>query len=126
MICALDLPFPPTTNHIYRRTRTGVYLSDKTRRYRYEVLALCMAEGVARRERTERLAVMLEVHEGVKRPRCDIDNVCKATLDALQAAGVYADDQQIDELWVLRGARRAVGTVRAFVRVADDGHDKIA
>lgn len=37
-----------------------------------------------------------------KRKR-DLDNVAKATLDALQHAGLYDDDSQIDELRIVRG-----------------------
>lgn len=37
-----------------------------------------------------------------KRKR-DLDNVCKATLDALQHARLFDDDAQIDELHVERG-----------------------
>lgn len=32
----------------------------------------------------------------------DIDNILKAVMDALQAAGVYHDDTQVDDLHVVR------------------------
>ena len=48
-----------------------------------------------------RLRVEIEVYPPDRRKR-DIDNVCKATLDALAKAGVYQDDSQIDILVVIR------------------------
>ena len=48
-----------------------------------------------------RLRVEIEVYPPDRRKR-DIDNVCKATLDALAKAGVYQDDSQIDVLLVTR------------------------
>jgi len=38
-----------------------------------------------------------------------MDNVLKATLDALQHAGLYDDDSQIDELCVKRGNKVIAG-----------------
>lgn len=49
-----------------------------------------------------RLKMTLLVCAPDKRKR-DLDNVCKATLDALQHSGVFEDDSQIDELRVVRG-----------------------
>lgn len=48
-----------------------------------------------------RLRVDIEVYPPDRRKR-DIDNVCKATLDALAKAGVYQDDSQIDVLLITR------------------------
>lgn len=50
---------------------------------------------------TERLRVELLVTPPDKRLR-DLDNLLKATLDAMQKAAVYDDDSQIDELIVRR------------------------
>ena len=48
-----------------------------------------------------RLAMAIELYPPDKRRR-DIDNVLKATLDALQHGGAYADDCQIDYLTISR------------------------
>jgi crossover junction endodeoxyribonuclease RusA len=50
---------------------------------------------------TDRLRVELSVTPPDNRRR-DLDNLLKATLDAMQIAGVYYDDSQIDELLVIR------------------------
>jgi crossover junction endodeoxyribonuclease RusA len=41
--------------------------------------------------------------------RRDLDNLLKATLDALQHAGVYKDDCQIDDLHISRGIEEPPG-----------------
>lgn len=50
---------------------------------------------------TDRLAVDILAYPPDKRRR-DIDNLLKATLDALQHAGVYKDDYLIDDLRIRR------------------------
>ncbi len=45
----------------------------------------------------------------------DISNRIKVTEDAFKAAGVYVDDEQIDEVWVRRGPIVAGGCVRISV-----------
>lgn len=49
----------------------------------------------------ERLTVELQVF-GDSRRKYDIDGRIKATLDALQIAKVYTDDEQVDRLFVER------------------------
>ena len=45
--------------------------------------------------------VVVSLFQPTKR-KCDIDNYMKALLDALQHAGCYDDDEQIDELHIVR------------------------
>ena len=48
--------------------------------------------------------------------RCrDIDNVLKASLDALQHAGLFADDNQIDVIHITRGQVQAGGELRVRI-----------
>ena len=49
-----------------------------------------------------RLYVTITAYQPDNRRR-DLDNLPKAILDALQHAGVYEDDSQIDELRIGRG-----------------------
>jgi crossover junction endodeoxyribonuclease RusA len=51
----------------------------------------------------------------------DIDNRIKALLDSLQDAGVFDDDEQIDQINVYRGlAIVQGGNVRVFISTEDD------
>lgn len=49
----------------------------------------------------DRLRVEISVTPPDRRRR-DLDNLLKAVLDSMQAAAVYYDDSQIDELLVIR------------------------
>jgi crossover junction endodeoxyribonuclease RusA len=94
------LPWPPSVNHLYRRERRGVRLSDKAREY-YRNVSRALPVGVV--ERLEgRLRVYITLHAPDGRLR-DLDNPMKATLDGCTKACVWRDDSQIDELHIARG-----------------------
>lgn len=64
---------------------------------------------------TGRLSVEIDAHPPDRRRR-DLDNLQKPLLDALEYAGVYEDDSQIDRLVSRRCAVASPGYV--FVRIA--------
>ncbi|GAA4493332.1 RusA family crossover junction endodeoxyribonuclease [Pseudaeromonas paramecii] len=101
-----ELPWPPSTNRIWRnvvtRGRPQTLLSTEGRKFRTLAGHYCQLAGVAGKQLTGRLAVELHVQAPDRRGR-DLDNVLKATLDALTHAGVWGDDSQIDRLVVTRG-----------------------
>ena len=55
---------------------------------------------------TGRVAVYVEAHPPDKRRR-DLDNLWKGVLDAMQHAQVYVDDNQVDDLHIVRRAHKA-------------------
>lgn len=98
----LQLPYPPSTNHMWRTPRSGplagrTLLSEEGRAYRHAVRA-CVGP---RKTLHGRLRVSIEVQMPDKRRR-DLDNLPKAILDSLTHAGVWLDDSQIDDLRVWR------------------------
>lgn len=99
-ILRIELPYPPSINHYYVRTAKGVILSPKGKQYRRDVGLLCNRHR-ERCNKDMRLSVTINVFPPDKRAR-DLDNICKATLDALENATVFADDSQIDMLTVIR------------------------
>jgi hypothetical protein len=80
----LELPFPPSVNHLWRRVGHRTLLSRGGRTFRRAVHAALAARGV--RPIAGRLAVTIDVHPSDRRRR-DLDNALKALLDALQHGG---------------------------------------
>jgi crossover junction endodeoxyribonuclease RusA len=105
------LPYPPTVNHYYVRSRFGVVLGARGREYREVVRAALQEKGVPAFSR-EALSFTLAVFPPDKRVR-DLDNVIKAVQDAATHAGLWPDDFSICELHVIRGtAYRRIGKRR--------------
>lgn len=97
----LILPFPPSTNTYWRSVPgKGVLISAKGREYRQAVERLRYQHGWGTFG-SERLSVEIEAWMPDKRRR-DLDNMLKATLDALTHAGIWDDDSQIDDLRITR------------------------
>ncbi len=95
------LPFPPTLNTYWRHGRGYNYISKQGKAFRENVLAAVWQKGKPT-PLTGRLTVHILLLPPDRRRR-DVDNHAKATLDALQHAGVFADDEQIDDLRIVRG-----------------------
>jgi Holliday junction resolvase RusA-like endonuclease len=91
----LELPYPPSINHYWRRVGPRTLISREGRRFRQRVMAILAALGI--RPVHGRLAVEVQIFPPDNRRR-DIDNVQKALLDALQHGGAYIDDSQIVQL----------------------------
>lgn len=108
----LELPYPPSVNHLWRRVGHRTLLSRRGRAYRRQVHNLLVAHRVQPLE--GRLAVTVEVHPPDRRRR-DLDNLQKGLFDAMQHAGIFLDDSQIDELHILRCECVPGGLVRVCV-----------
>jgi crossover junction endodeoxyribonuclease RusA len=106
----LCLPYPPSINHYWRRAGRIIHISREGRDYRQKVVDLFDNDAPL----TNRLAVRLTLFPPDRRRR-DIDNVQKPLLDALQHAGAYEDDSQIDWLLTERGD---VFSRPAIIRIA--------
>lgn len=103
MTVALRLPWPPSLNHYWRRSRQGgMHISAEGKAYKRQVGIYAASEGV-RVPMTGRLAVEIHAYPPDRRAR-DLDNLQKALLDALEGS-VYANDSQIDDLRILRCER---------------------
>lgn len=106
----LELPFPPSVNHYYRRVGPRTLISREGRRFREKVCALLAVAGV--RPLTGTLRVEIDVYPPDRRRR-DLDNLQKGLLDALEHGGAYRDDSQIVKLAITkcecaRGGRTVV------------------
>ena len=113
----IELPFPPSLNAYYRHPSKGPLagrhlISAKGREYRSEVIRRIATLNYSARGR---LAVVITCHAPDKRRR-DLDNLVKGLNDALTHAGLWADDEQIDDLRIIRGANVSGGKVVVSVR----------
>jgi crossover junction endodeoxyribonuclease RusA len=61
-----------------------------------------------------RLAVSIEAFPPDRRKR-DLDNMLKALLDSMTHAGIWHDDDQIDEVRIVRREATAGGMMRVVV-----------
>jgi Holliday junction resolvase RusA-like endonuclease len=108
----LELPYPPSVNHLWRRVGHKTVISREGRRYRKAVETILLKRVV--RPLLGRLAITVDLYPPDRRRR-DLDNALKALLDALQHGGAYHDDAQIDDLHLRRGECVPGGLV--FVRI---------
>ena len=92
----ITLPFPPTVNTYWRKWNNRMVISEKGRAYREIVGDLMTIQGKVFHT-SKPLRVEIKAYRPDKRRR-DLDNLLKATFDALAHAGVYEDDSQIVDL----------------------------
>lgn len=88
----IELPYPPSVNHYYRRVGPRTLISRQGRRYRERVCAILRALAVTRLDGP--LTMELELYPPDRRRR-DLDNAQKGLWDALAHGGLYGDDSQI-------------------------------
>lgn len=98
------LPFPPTVNTYWRTWNGRMLISEKGRKYRKDVKALC--SGMPQFKGPVRFEVIVLAPD--KRRR-DLDNLLKAILDSIQHAGVLEDDSQVNDLRIRWGEPRKGG-----------------
>ena len=104
-----ELPWPPSVNHYWRMVKGRMLISREGRDYRTAVARALGEAGAVRLE--GRLEVQVDAWPPDRRRR-DLDNLCKALLDALEHGGAYRDDGQIDRLTVIRRPVVAGGALR--------------
>jgi crossover junction endodeoxyribonuclease RusA len=115
----LQLPYPPSANHYWRKWNNRMVISKEGREYRAEVCELLSSaggSGIRKPPSGGRIALAITAFPPDRRRR-DLDNIQKPVLDALEHAGIYADDSQIDLLVTRR--RDVVRNGRLQVDVMD-------
>ena len=113
----LTLPYPPSINHYWRHFRGRIVISREGRTFRENVCALLARgnHGGARKPPSGgRIALAMDAFPPDRRRR-DLDNLQKPLLDALQHAGEYEDDSQIDLLIARRRELASPGRVEVEI-----------
>lgn len=104
----VTLPWPPSVNHYWQRNKNGGM--------RIGAAGLAFRERVAQTlprqpPMTGPLTVQIEAWAPDRRKR-DLDNILKATLDALTHAGAIEDDSQVWDLriyWASENGQKLLG-----------------
>ncbi len=112
----LDLPYPPSINRYYRHVGYRTLISREGRTFRTSVCALLDGGGPRKPPAGGRIALCMDAFPPDRRRR-DLDNIQKPVIDAMEHAGVYEDDSQIDLLLTRR--REVVAGGRLQVQVLD-------
>lgn len=99
MTYVLELPYPPSVNHYWRRVGPRTLISRAGRAFRERICELLLARRV--RPLAGPLAVTIDVFPPDRRRR-DIDNLTKSLLDALEHGHAYHDDSQIESLTITK------------------------
>jgi crossover junction endodeoxyribonuclease RusA len=94
-VVELELPYPPSVNHYWRRVGARTLISRGGRAFREAVCAILAAYSV--RPLDGPLEVQIELYPPDRRCR-DVDNAQKALLDALEHGGLFHDDSQVVHL----------------------------
>lgn len=120
-LATVILPYPPSVNHYWGvNPRNGQrFLKTKGKNYRMDVQAVIWKQFNGKLM----LRGLLRVTIGANMPDrlCrDLDNVLKATLDGLEHAGVYHDDNQIDDLRIVRLRPEPPGRLKVVIEAIED------
>ena len=123
-VLALILPYPPSINHYYIPVARGKQvISQAGKDYREAVSIAVEKQCAGHATLTGRLAILIEWHAPdtpAQRTR-DIDNPEKPLLDALEHAGVYLNDGQIDDKRTRRSTRHQPPYVRITLATCTPG-----
>jgi crossover junction endodeoxyribonuclease RusA len=115
-VIELELPFPPSINHYWRRVGARTLISRGGRAFRQSVCSILAARRIQPLEGP--LELLIELYPPDRRRR-DADNSLKSLLDALQHGGAYGDDSQIVHLDTWK--REPIPGGMAVVRITRHG-----
>lgn len=92
----LNLPYPPSGNHMWKHAKGRHYLTTQAKDYYRNVAYIVVNEG-----KMVNIDYEVEVECQLFPPdrrRRDLDNAWKVIADSLTKAGVWQDDKQIRKL----------------------------
>jgi crossover junction endodeoxyribonuclease RusA len=119
----LELPYPPTVNSYWRASGHRRFISKEGVAFKQAVAEYVIDNNIEKLGDAP-LTMFVALFPRDKR-RTDVDNRLKAICDALQDAGVYDDDSQIEFLAVLRQHQVPKGKCVVIIEKLG-GEDEIA
>lgn len=118
MIVSLELPFPPSVNVMWRRGRFSTYLSPDGRKYKEDVADYLVANQIPKfGDKPLKISMILRPRD---KRKTDIDNRIKCVLDALESAGLFDDDYQVEDLHIVRGEPIKGGKMLVIVEAVNE------
>ncbi len=117
----LTLPFPPTSNHMWGFAGKRKFLKKEAHEFRSVVQDAAVE---ANAKISGRIAIFVALYAPTKR-KYDLDNRIKALLDALEHAGVFLNDEQIDFIWVVRREPIQGGMCKIVLVENDKAHQML-
>ncbi len=117
-VIVLHLPFPPSVNSYYARTRNGVFIKKQGKLFRESVIESSNEQGVYNLGLSDELAVGVILYPPDARIR-DNDNYMKGLLDAITHAKVWEDDKQISQLMIFKGEKVNGGKCVVIIKEED-------
>lgn len=98
----LDLPYPPSTNRIWRRAGTRIIRSAKYEAWKRAANGLAMAQKPLPHV-AGAFAATIVLSTACRRSNADADNRVKAVLDWLQSVGCIENDSKAERVTVQWG-----------------------
>jgi Holliday junction resolvase RusA-like endonuclease len=118
----IELPFPVSVNSYWQIAGRRLIKTKRARAYIMEVTLYWLNAkmlGAQAFGEDETLALSIAVHYPIRRgPDCDIDNLSKVLIDAMETAGIYQNDRQIRFVQISReeAKDKTVGSVRVNIK----------
>ena len=120
MHVCFELPFPPSMNTMWRNFRGRTVLSKAGKVFREEVQEIVINQNIPKfGDRKLKVTMILRPRD---KRKTDIDNRIKAVLDALEHAGVFDDDFQVDHLQMIRGEPLKGGLLHVVIEELPNPH----
>ncbi len=115
----LTLPYPPTVNHMYGRTKYGgTFKTKKAKAFESDVRAMVIERGIRPLLGDVKVEVVAFSPDCRKR---DVSNIEKCIGDALEefrGFGCYKDDRQIVDCQLIKATEKHKGG-KVIVRVSE-------
>ncbi len=119
----LYLPWPPSINNYYVKTRNGVFLSKSAKDFRKEVYNRVLEQNCLNLKLDCSLEMTIFKFPPDKRKR-DLDNYNKALWDSLTNAGLWVDDSKVDSVIEYRCEPLKFGLVILLLKIGPGTYSK--
>ena len=114
----LNLPYPPSVNHMYINARGRRFPNAKAKAYKTAISEYVVEYRVPKFE-DAKIALIVWAYPPDRRKR-DISNLLKIIEDSLQDAGVFNDDFNIDFIEIKRGEIKKGGGLVVMIETMED------